>query len=152
MTWDRVVRKAAWVCFGLMWIAIAVFIFHHPADARAEEIMMPVFAFLALLFTFMVLMLVSSIGPLVISWHERRVVRKQGMIVPAVIRDIADTGIRLNNQQVFEITVTVRPPHEPEFDATIRDVIPYSSIPQVQPGQSLQVYYIPGTTRIARPE
>ena len=145
-------RKAAWVCFGLMWIAVAIFIFHHPADAPAEEVMFPVFAFLAFLFTFLILMFASSIGPLIVSWRESRIVRMQGMLVPAVIRDIADTGIRINNQQVFEIAFTVHPPYEPAFNATVRDVIPYSSIPQVQPGQQLQVYYIPGTTRVAMPK
>jgi hypothetical protein len=152
MTWDRTVRNVAWVCFGLMWIALAVFVLHHPTDAPADEVMLPVFAFLSLLFTFILLLVISTIGPLLISWRESNLVQKQGTLVPAVIRNIADTGIRINNQQVLEIAIMVHPPHEAAFGATVRRIIPYSSIPQVQPGSQIEVYYIPGTTRVAMPE
>jgi hypothetical protein len=50
------------------------------------------------------------------------------------------------------MAITVHPPHEAAFDAKVRQVIPFSSIPRVQPGAKLDVYYIPGTTRVAMPE
>ena len=148
MTWDKTVRMVAWACFGLMWIALAIFIIHHPPEPAFED-MYPVFAFLALLFAFIILLVISSIGPLVIAWRESRFVRKYGTLVPAVVRDLSDTGIRINNQQMLEIVLTVSPPYEPAFRATVRKVIPYSSIPQVQPGSQLQVWHIPGTTQVA---
>lgn len=152
MTWDRTVRKMAWASFGLMWIALAIFILCHPPDAPADTVMLPVFAFLALLCTFIILLVISATGPLIVTWRESRLVRKQGTLVPAVITGVADTGIRINNQQVFEITLMVRPPYEAAFGAAVRKVIPYSSIPQVQPGAKLNVWHIPGTTRVAMPE
>lgn len=151
MTWDKTVRMVAWACFGLMWIALAIFIIRHPLEPTFED-MYPVFAFLSLLFVFIILLVISTIGPLIVAWRESRFVRKNGTLVPAVVRDLFDTGIRINNQQMLEIALTVSPPYEPAFRATVRKVTPYSSIPQVQPGAKLDVYYIPGTTRVAIPE
>jgi hypothetical protein len=144
-------RTAAWACFGLMWVALAVFIIRHPQDPTIED-MYPVFAFLALLFTFIILLVLSLAGPLIIAYRESRVVREKGMLVPAVIRGVADTGIYINKQPVLELAITVHPPHEPAFEAKVRHIIPFSAIPQVQPGAELEVYYIPGTTRVAMPE
>jgi len=151
MTWDTTMRKVAWACFGLMWVALAIFIIRHPRDPTPED-MYPVFAFLTLLIAFIILLGISTIGPLIIAWRESRFVRQQGTLVPAVIRDLTDTGIRINNQQMLEIALTVHPPYEPMFSATVRKVIPYSSIPQVQPGTQLQIWHIPGTTLVALPE
>ncbi|MDD1680883.1 MAG: hypothetical protein LUQ35_04675 [Methanoregula sp.] len=151
MTWDTTMRKAAWACFGLMWVALAIFIIRHPRDPVLED-MYPVFAFLAFLSAFIILLVLSLVGPLFVTYRESRVVREKGTLVPAVIRDVADTGIYLNKQPVLEIAITVRPPHEAAFEAKVRQVIPFSAIPQLQPGTELDVYYIPGTTRVAMPE
>ena len=151
MTWDRKVRLVAWACFGLMWIALAIFVIRHPQDPSFGD-MVPVIVFLVLLFAFIILLVLSLVGPLVVSYRESQLVRAQGTLVPAVIRDVADTGIYINKQPVLEMTVTVHPPHEAAFDAKVRQVIPFSAIPQVQPGAELEVYYIPGTTRVAMPE
>jgi len=151
MMWDRMLRGLAWVCFGLMWVTLAIFILPHPSDTTTDKVMLPVFAFLATLFAFLILLVIST-GPLIIALRESRFVRKYGTLVPAVIRDLTDTGIRINNQQMLEIALTVHPPYEPMFSATVRKVIPYSSIPQVQPGTQLQVWHILGTTRVAMPE
>jgi hypothetical protein len=151
MTWDKTMRKVAWTCFGLMWVALAIFIIRHPQDPTIED-MYPVFAFLALLFTFIILLVLSLAGPLVLTYRESRVVREKGTLVPAVIREVADTGIYINKQPVLEMAITVHPPHEAKFEAKVRHVIPFSAIPQVQPGAELEVYYIPGTTRVAMPE
>ena len=109
MTWDKTVRMVAWACFGLMWIALAIFIIRHPQEPTFED-MFPVFAFLALLFAFIILLVISTIGPLIVAWRESRFVRKYGTLVPAVIRDLSDTGIRINNQQMLEIALTVSSP------------------------------------------
>lgn len=151
MTWDKIVRMVAWACFALMWIALAIFIIHHPQEPTFED-MIPVFAFLAFLFVFIILLVISYLGPLIVAWRESRFVRKYGTLVPAVISDLTDTGIRINNQQMLEIALTVSPPYEPTFGATVRKVIPYASIPQVQPGSQLQVWHIPGTTLVAMQE
>lgn len=151
MTWDKTVQKVAWLCFGLMWISLAVFIIRHPLEPTFED-MIPVLVFLALLFLFIILLAISFFGPLFITYRENQFVREKGTLVPAVIRDVADTGIFINRQPVLELGITVHPPHEAAFNTTVRRIIAYSSIPQVQPGQQLQVYYIPGTTRVAMPE
>jgi hypothetical protein len=151
MTWDKTLRTAAWVCFGLMWFALAIFVIRHPRDPAFEDMIL-VIVFLVLLFGFIILLVISLVGPLIIDWRENRRVREQGTLVPAVIRDVADTGIYINRQPVLEMTITVHPPYEPAFDAKVRQIVPFSAIPQLQPGAELEVYYIPGTTRVAMPE
>ncbi len=96
--------------------------------------------------------MISLTGPLFNAYRESRIVREQGTLVPAVIRDVADTGISINKQPVLEMAITVHPPHEAAFDAKVRQIIPVSSIPQVQPGAKLKMYYIHGTPRVAMPE
>lgn len=152
MAWDRNLRIAAWACFFLMWLSLALFIFHDTSKAPEDADMIFIFAFLALLAAFFILLVFSSLAPLVMEWHESRIVRKQGMLVPAVVKDVTDTGISINKQPVLAITLTVRPPYEEAFETTLKKIIPFSSIPQVQPGAQLQVYYIFGTKRVALPE
>jgi hypothetical protein len=151
MTWDKTMRMVAWACFGLMWIALAIFVIRHPQDPTFED-MIPVIIFLVLLFAFIILLVLSLVGPLLITYRESQQVREQGTLVPAVIRGVSDTGIYINTQPVLELAITVHPPHGAAFDATVRKIIPFASIPQVQPGAELEVYYIPGTTRVAMPE
>jgi hypothetical protein len=152
MTWDGKLQGLAWICFALMWIPLAVFIFHDTSKPATDNDLLTMEAFLALLFTFLILLVTSLLGPQLIDWRESRLVRKQGTLVPAVIMGVSDTGIYINNQPVLEMAITVHPPHEAKFEAKVRHIIPFSAIPQVQPGTELEVYYIPGTTRVAMPE
>jgi hypothetical protein len=152
MTWARNLQIVAWVCFALMWIPLAVFIFHDTSQPATDSDLLTMEVFLALLFAFLILLVISLLGPQLIDWRESRLVRQQGTLVPAVIIGVADTGIYINNQPVLEMAITVHPPHEAAFEAKVHQVIPFSSIPQVQPGAELEVYYIPGTTRVAMPE
>jgi hypothetical protein len=152
MAWARNLQIVSWVCFALMWIPLAVFILHDTSRDVTDNDLLTMEAFLALLFGFIILLVISLLGPQLIDWRESRLVRQQGTLVPAVIMGVADTGIYINNQPVLEMAITVHPPHEPAFRATVRTVIPFSAIPQVQPGAELEVYYIPGTTRVAMPE
>jgi|WetSurMetagenome_2_1015567.scaffolds.fasta_scaffold07287_6 hypothetical protein len=152
MAWTRNLQIVAWVCFVLMWIPLAVFILHDSSQPATDNDLLTMEIFLALLFGFIILLVISHLGPLIIDWRESRLVRAQGTLVPAVITVVSDTGIYINEQPVLEMAITVHPPHEAAFDAKVRKVIPFSSIPQVQPGAKLEVYYIPGTTRVAMPE
>jgi hypothetical protein len=152
MTWDKKARFAAWACFVLMWIALIAFVIVVSGEKPDESAFLLISAFLALLAAFVTLLMVSCLGPLLVSWRESRIVRAGGTVVPAVITGVSDTGIYINSQPVLELAIMVHPPHEPAFTAVLRKTIPFSSIPQVQPGAELDVYYIPGTTRVAMPE
>jgi formate hydrogenlyase subunit 3/multisubunit Na+/H+ antiporter MnhD subunit len=151
MEWDRKLRLAAWACFALMWASLGIFIIHHPQDPSFED-MIPVIAFLVLLFAFVILLVLSFFLPLFIASREDKAVRDKGTLVPAVVTAVADTGMYINKQPVLEMAIMVHPPHEAAFNATVRRIIPFSAITQVQPGAKLEVYYIPGTTRVALPE
>jgi hypothetical protein len=152
MAWARNLQIVAWACFALMWIPLAVFIFHDTSGDVTDNDLLTMEAFPALLFTFLILLVISLLGPQLIDWRESRLVRQQGTLAPAVIIGVADTGISINNQPVLEMAIRVHPPYEAKFEAKVRQVIPLSAIPQVQPGAEMEVWYIPGTTRVAMPE
>lgn len=152
MGWERPARILAWACFCLMWIPLGMVIGYDSTggtSAAFDDILM--YAFLALLFLFIFLLSASVFGPLLLGMRESDEVRKNGTLVPAKVLKVSDTGIFVNEQPVLEIVLQVRPPYENRFEATIREIIPFSSIPQIQPGSRLEVYYLPGTTRVALP-
>ncbi|NMB78040.1 MAG: hypothetical protein GYA23_02965 [Methanomicrobiales archaeon] len=152
MAWDRILRVAAWICFALMWIALALFILNDSPATPEESTLGFILAFPFLLTLFLVLLFLSYTGPLVAAWYDARLVRRQGMLVPAEIKSLDDTGISVNRQPVVDVTLTVRPPYEEAFEATIRMRMRFSVRPDFRPGTKLQVFYIFGTHRIALPE
>jgi membrane protease YdiL (CAAX protease family) len=149
MAWDRTLRIVVWAFFCLMWIPLGKTIITPGIDEDSDGILM--FLFLACLFLFIILLVTSYFGPVFFGWRESRIVREQGTLVPAVIKSTADTGMYINSQPVLEIVLSVHPSYQAAFEATVREVIPFSAIPQVQPGTKLEVCYIPGTTRVAMP-
>ncbi|OPY36771.1 MAG: hypothetical protein A4E34_00170 [Methanoregula sp. PtaU1.Bin006] len=153
MAWEERARILAWACFCLMWIPLAKIIWDGVSDNMSDitdGFMM--ILFLGFLVAFIILLMASTFGPLLLGMREGTIVRKNGKLVPATILRISDTGLSVNQQPVLEIVLEVRPPYENRFEATTREIIPFSAIPQVQPGIKLEVYYLPGTTRVAMPE
>lgn len=148
MTWDSTMRRVALVCFCLMWIPFLFFFLRLSWQPMVFD-MTPLVLFFILLAVFVILFIASFFAPLVAGFVSDREIRAKGTGVPAVIRQISDTGIFINNVPVLEIVLLVQPPHEPAFEATIRKVIPFSSLAMMVPGARLEVLYIPGTNRVA---
>ena len=65
--------------------------------------------FLILIITFIILFVLSLVRPLSFTYREGQLVREKGTLVPAVIRDVADTAIFINKQPVPDMTLTVHP-------------------------------------------
>lgn len=152
MTWGRKGWILAWVSFCLMWIPIGVLIWYDVnggSDNGFENLLIG--AFLGLLVLFLLLLFGSIFGPLIAGMRENERIRATGTLASATVIAVADTAMYINHQPVLAITLSVRPPLEPAFETTVREVIPLSRIPQVQPGAQLQVYYLSGTTRVALP-
>lgn len=74
--------------------------------------------------------------------RDSRLARK-GKQAPARIESVATTGVVMNNVNVgVRIAVTVMPPGEHEFGATIKTYVPTSAVPQA--GDVALVAYDPG--------
>ena len=144
MVWDTRVRYAAWICFGLFFVSIALIIYDSLTgkDPASEDFL--TYSFVILINLFIVLMF-ASYG---IGWLEKRSIRKKGTLAPATVLGVSDTGVYINSQPVFKFELDVHPPYDEPFHATAEYRVPFSGIPQVQPGAQLQVYYIPGTKEV----
>jgi hypothetical protein len=144
LVWDTRVRYAAWICFGLFFIPLGLIVYYGLSgnDSANEDFL--TFSFVILLNLFIVLMF-ASFG---IGWLEQRSIRKKGTLAPATVLGVSDTGVYINSQPVFKFELDVHPPYDEPFHATTEFRVPFSGIPQVQPGAQLQVYYIPGTKEV----
>lgn len=69
---------------------------------------------------------------------------QKGVVAPAEILEIWDTGWTINDNPVIGMKVRVRPADRPAFEATIeKTAISRLAIPQFQPGQALRVRFDP---------
>ena len=76
--------------------------------------------------------------------------RDSGRIAVARIDALRQTGTQINDQPLCEIELTVQPHDAPAFRTRLRDIVPITEIPRVQPGQRRLVALLtPGGPEIA---
>ena len=144
MVWEKRMRLISWAFFILMWVPLAVVVYS--AATESEE---PPFLALAALFLFVILFAVFQVGSFGIGWLEKEKIRKKGIPAKATIISLADTGTMVNDQPLMKIELEVQPPYDSRFVATVEYIVPYSFLPQVQPGNTLQVFYLEDTKDVA---
>jgi hypothetical protein len=144
MVWEERLRRISWVFFLLMWIPLGVVVYS--AVTEAED---PPVEALAAVFLFVILFAVLQIGSFGIGWLEKEKIRKKGIPAKATILSVTDTGTMVNNQPLLKIGLEVQPPYDSRFVATVEYIVPYSFLPQVQPGNTLQVFYLEDTKEVA---
>lgn len=74
--------------------------------------------------------------------RNRRLLRT-GEQAAAVIVELRDTGVTVNQQPQVELVLDVLPPNRPPFRATTRTLISRLQTSQVQPGMQVLVKYNP---------
>jgi hypothetical protein len=144
MVWEERLRRISWVFFIVMWIPLGVVVYS--AVTEAED---PPVEALAAVFLFVILFAVLQIGSFGIGWLEKEKIRKKGIPAKATILSVSDTGTMVNNQPLLRIGLEVQPPYDSRFTATVEYIVPYSFLPQVQPGNKLQVFYLEDTKEVA---
>jgi hypothetical protein len=144
MAWERRVRLLSWVFFALMWLPLGFVI--SAAMAETEE---PPMAALFLFFGLCILFSVLQIGSFGVGWYERGRIKKRGVPVKATIVSVSDTGTMINDQPLLRIELDIQPPYDSQFRTSVEYVVPYSFLPQVQPGNTLLAYYIENTKEVA---
>jgi hypothetical protein len=144
MVWEERLRRISWVFFIVMWVPLGVVVYS--AVREAED---PPVEALAAVFLFVILFAVLQIGSFGIGWLEKEKIRKKGIPAKATILSVSDTGTMVNNQPLLRIGLEVHPPYDSRFTAMVEYVVPYSFLPQVQPGNTLQVFYLEDTKEVA---
>jgi hypothetical protein len=82
------------------------------------------------------------------SWRDQ--VLQNGVPARAIITSIDQTGVYINDQPQCEIGLRVEPQKGAPFDASTRQIVLLTQIPQVQPGRVVTVRYDPrDPTRVA---
>lgn len=71
--------------------------------------------------------------------HEAKRIRRVGQAAEALVLDIADTGITVNNDPVVAFVLEVRPVTGKPYQARTRGLVGRLDVPQVQPGAVLPV-------------
>jgi hypothetical protein len=81
---------------------------------------------------------------------EARRIRAVGVAAPAMVLQIWDTGVTVNDDPVVGFLLDVRPEGQAPFQAKTKALVSRLAVPRVQPGAQLKVMYDPkDTTRVA---
>jgi hypothetical protein len=144
MAWEKCIRSVLWV-FIIMWIPLGFLIYQAVTDGDRDSIGIAtgLFFFLCIVFT---ILLVGSFG---IGSLEKEEIKKKGIAAKATIVSVTDTGTMINNQPQLRIELDVQPPYDSRFRKTVEYVVLYSFLPQVQPGNTIPIYYLEETKGVA---
>lgn len=107
--------------------------------------------FTILIITFVLLLLYfvfsKTIFPLVrLSQMKKRLMR-EGLEAEAVLLNMEQTGLYVNNQPQIKLQVQVHPPTGRNFVSEIREVLTLIDLSQLRIGSTLKVKYNPANTR-----
>jgi hypothetical protein len=80
---------------------------------------------------------------------KNRRILANGRDAEARVLSIDDTGERVNNEPVVNLSLRVRPSAMPEFTAEAHETVPVLNLPLFQPGKIVKVKYVPGTDQVA---
>lgn len=74
---------------------------------------------------------------------EAREIRATGEAAQALVLEIWDTGVTVNENPVVGFRLEVYPPDRPSYEAETKALISRLDIPQIQPGAMLPVKFDP---------
>jgi hypothetical protein len=93
--------------------------------------------------------LILIIGSNAARISANRALQKNGLRADARILSIKDTGTRINRSPVIRLMLEVRPPNQPIFEAETERLLSILDIPNLQPGNIIQVKYNPDSREVA---
>lgn len=86
------------------------------------------------------------------SFAGKRLYRQiihNGLDAEARLIKVTDTGTRINECPLLNISMEVHPPGAPSFFHETRMTFSIVDLPKIQPGKTVRVKYIPGTDKVA---
>jgi len=144
MGWDQRLRRISWIFFALMWPAVAAISFSAIMDE--EEPPLPA---IAALFSFAMLFAFLQVGSFFVAWREREQIKATGIPAKATILNIYSTGTEVNDEPLIRIELEVQPPYDERFVTIVEYVVPHSSLPDLQKGMAVRVFWREGTHEVA---
>ncbi len=152
----KLLRRLSGICFLLMWIPFALVMIngplsmmrgnHEDLQSAADVITSPWFYAMWVLFAGTFVFLIASTIAAGVS--NRRIIAN-GQDAEAKILAINDTGTRINDNPVIEVSLQIQPENYPVFVATARQTVSVIHLPSYQPGKFVRVKYISGTDKVA---
>jgi hypothetical protein len=149
----RIFRRLGWILFGLMWIPfIGVFVgmIGFPGGSYSWEelpqLMRVSLIGTGILFCSSMLILFGTIP---LAWLGNRRVLRGGQRGEAVILDIWDTGMTINESPVVGFHLEVQPLSGSPFEAKTERLISRLQVHEFQPGARVPVRYNPRSKKVA---
>lgn len=141
----RFFRRLGWILFGLMWIPFAgifVAMIGFPSGSYSWD-ELPQLMQVSLIGTgvFFCLSMLALFGTLPLAWLGNRRVLRAGERAEAVILDIWDTGMTVNQSPVVGFQLRVEPITGMPFEATTERLISRLQVHEFQPGARVPVRY-----------
>ncbi|HEY8560450.1 MAG TPA: resistance to Congo red protein [Pyrinomonadaceae bacterium] len=149
-------KSLSGVCFLLMWVPFAMVMLNGPLKLAAgnsqdlpavESVLSSPWMFA--MWTLFAGTFVFFIGSLIVGALSNRRILRSGQPGEATILDIADSGMRINDDPVIYFSLQIRSPHFPSFAARAQQTVSAIHLPSYQPGKILNVKFIPGTDQVA---
>jgi hypothetical protein len=76
-------------------------------------------------------------------------IARDGQESDAKVLALNDTGTRINNDPLVNISLEVQPPNLLSFKTEVKQTVSILFLPYLQPGKFVRVKYIPGTEKVA---
>jgi len=139
MKWDKRLRLLSWIFFALMWIAVIWYIVVSQGyEGIDDPRILPFFAFLGLFLTF-------QAGAVYVDRLEKERIRTAGIPAKATVISCESTGRLVMNRPELRIELEVQPPWGIPFTATTEHIVPYPDLFRVEPGKTVNVYFLDGS-------
>ena len=87
--------------------------------------------------------------PLFSMMGAKNKVLSSGTPAEAKILMVTDTGTRINHNPLVNFMLEVRPESQQPFNANVSQSVSVIHLPSYQPGQMVNVKYVPGTNEVA---
>jgi hypothetical protein len=153
MQLSKTMRKIGWLCFSLMWIPFAAGMIGMASlpEGSYDWSELPALTRYSILAgaPLVVASMVLLVGASIASAMANSAVLAKGLPAEARILSIRETGTTINRNPVVRLTLEVRPPLEPVFQAETERLVSLLEIPQFQPGTVVHVKYDPATHAVA---
>jgi len=139
------------MAIGLVGLGVNLFLYGAPAKQSFAEIAQQPFfqaAFWVILFVFgLVGAGAFAVASSVTGKRLYRQIVENGRDAEARLINVTDTGTRINECPLLNVSMEVQPPDAPSFYHETRMTISIVDIPKIQPGKAVRVRYIPGADK-----
>lgn len=145
-------RKIGRRCFGLFWIpfvGIFVGMIGLPTGSYTWSALPALMRYsMIACVVLMVLGFGFFFGTLFVTGAANQRVVSRGKRAKADILRIQDTGTTVNENPLVQLSLNVKPQNGAPFEADVEQVVSRLDVPRLQPGETIDVKYLPGNREV----